>query len=186
MTSLCRCISFAVRQVRHVTRHTRHVAAIHRVHRYYNSEPLPMPAADGEAKEYSPKIKNLVDEISKLTISEITDLNDLLKTTLNIQDAPMMVAGAAPAAAAPVEAEEEVEEPKVEKTHFTVKLTQFDAASKVKLIKEVKSLTTGMNLVQAKKFVEGVPQVVKTDVSKAEAEEMKTKLESVGGTVVIE
>ncbi|XP_077979991.1 large ribosomal subunit protein bL12m-like [Glandiceps talaboti] len=189
MTSLCRCMNFTLRRARHANSYYRHVTAIHRVQRCYSSEVLPSPVADGEVKEYPAKIQSLVDDISRLTLSEISDLNQLLKVTLKIQDAPMMVAGAMPAAGAPTaEAEEEDEDaaPKSVKTHFAVKLTKFDAATKVKLIKEIKSLTTGMNLVQAKKFVESAPQVVRGDISKDEAEEIKQKIEAAGGTVVIE
>ena len=54
------------------------------------------------------------------------------------------------------------------------------------LIKEIKNNVEGMNLVQAKKFVESAPAVVKTDLSKDEAEALKSTLEAVGGTCRIE
>ncbi len=65
--------------------------------------PTPIPDAEGAAKSYSPKIQGIVKDISQLTLLEVADLNDLLKKTLNISDAPMMMAGAMPAAAAPAE-----------------------------------------------------------------------------------
>lgn len=71
------------------------------------------------------------------------------------------------------------------KSFFSVKLTQFDAAKKIALIKEVRSLVQGLNLVQAKKFVESLPAVVKEDLSKKEAEELKAKLEKIGGVCEI-
>ncbi|CAH3143560.1 unnamed protein product [Porites lobata] len=147
---------------------------------------LAQPRPDDAVKEYPDKIKSIVDEISKLTLIEVADLNELLKTTLKIEAAPMMpMMGAMPMspAAAP---ETEAEPAKAEPTEFTVKLTQFDAASKVKLIKEIKNLVQGLNLVQAKKFVEELPQNVKEKASKEEAEEIKKVLEAVGGTVEIE
>ncbi|XP_063961377.1 large ribosomal subunit protein bL12m-like isoform X1 [Lytechinus pictus] len=157
--------------------------------RQYSSGAIPAPSRDNEPKQYPEKISSLVDQIAALTLSEVSDLNELLKKTLNIQDAPMMAVGAAPAvAAAPAEQDDDegdvVKAP--EKTQFTVKLNKFDEASKVKIIKAIKALTSGMNLVQAKKFVESAPQVVKADVGKTEAEEIKKQLEEAGGTCEIE
>uniref|UniRef100_A0A8C0U035 Mitochondrial ribosomal protein L12 n=1 Tax=Cyanistes caeruleus TaxID=156563 RepID=A0A8C0U035_CYACU len=83
--------------------------------------------------------------------------------------------------------EEEEEVPlKKEKTHFTVRLTELKATDKVKLIKEVKNFVPGVNLVQAKKLVESLPQEIKANASKEEAEKIKAALEAAGGTVVLE
>ena len=100
-----------------------------------------------------------------------------------------MMGGGAPAAggaAAPVEGGEadeakEKEEPK-EKTHFDVELQAFDAATKIKLIKEVRALL-GLGLKEAKETVEGAPSWLKKDLKKEEAEALKEKLESLGGTI---
>lgn len=105
-----------------------------------------------------------------------------------VSAAPATATGAS---ASPGTASAPVEEKKEEKTQFTLKLTGFNAASKAKLIKEIKGILPGANLVEAKKFVEGCTgdkagSVVKEDVSKEEAEKMKKLLESVGGTVVLE
>ena len=54
------------------------------------------------------------------------------------------------------------------------------------MIREIKSLISGINLVEAKKFVEGVPKVIKENVPKEEAEKMKKHLESLGATVILE
>jgi large subunit ribosomal protein L7/L12 len=103
---------------------------------------------------------------------------------LNIQDIAMPVAmptagsGAAPAAAAE-------EEKPAEKTEFNVKIDKVDAAAKAKVIREVKNLA-GLNLVEAKKFVESVPKVLKESVPKEEAEKLKKALEAVGATVNLE
>ncbi|KAK3090789.1 hypothetical protein FSP39_014631 [Pinctada imbricata] len=137
-------------------------------------------------KEYSPKIHNIVDEISKLTLVEVCDLNELLKKTLKIQDAPVMAMSAGAVAAAPKEEEEEEVAPVITKTSFTVKLTAFDAEKKIALIKELKNIIPDMNLVQAKKFVESVPQVVKDDLAKDEADNLKKKLEELGGKAEVE
>ncbi|XP_069124282.1 large ribosomal subunit protein bL12-like [Argopecten irradians] len=141
---------------------------------------LPSPHED---KSYSPKIQNLVDNIGQLTLLEVAELNELLKKTLKIQDAPIMsMAGAAPAPAVKEE-EEEVKSTR-EQTSFEVKLKAFDAGKKIALIKEIKSIC-GLNLVQSKSFVESTPQVVKAGVSKDEAEKMKTALEAVGASVEV-
>ena len=82
--------------------------------------------------------------------------------------------------------EEEEAAPVAVQTSFTVKLEKFDAAKKVAVIKAVKSVVEGMNLVQAKKFVESAPAVVKTDLAKDEAEKIKEALIAVGAEAIIE
>lgn len=143
---------------------------------------------DNAPKEYPPKIQQLVRDIAGLTLLEVADLNELLKKTLKIPDAGLVPAGAvmpAAAAAAPEAAEDDVPKQK-ERTHFTVRLTEAKPVDKVKLIKELKNYIQGINLVQAKKLVESLPQEVKANVVKAEAEKIKAALEAVGGTVVLE
>lgn len=153
-----------------------------------HADALATPSLDGAPKQYSLKIQQLVNDIASLTLLEVSDLNELLKKTLNIQDVGMMPMGAVAGAAAPAaQATEEEEAPvKKEKTHFTVKLTELKAAEKVKLIKEVKNCIQGLNLVQAKKLVESLPQEIRANVSKEEAEKLKAALEAAGGTVVLE
>ncbi|NWS24789.1 DIC protein, partial [Polioptila caerulea] len=140
---------------------------------------------DTAAKEYSPKVRQLVRDIAGLTLLEVADLNALLKETLKIPDVGVIPAAATasllPAQAAPQE-EEEVVPLKKEKTHFTVRLTEMKATDKVKLIKEVKNFVPGVNLVQAKKLVESLPQEIKANASKEEAEKIKAALEAAGGT----
>lgn len=91
--------------------------------------------------------------------------------------------GAAPAGdqaaaeAAPVE-----EEAPKEKTHYDVELQAFDAATKIKLIKEIRA-TLGLGLKEAKECVESAPTWLKKELIKNEAEELKEKLEALGGTV---
>lgn len=72
------------------------------------------------------------------------------------------------------------------KSSFTVKLMKFDDKQKVALIKEIKGIMEGMNLVQAKKFVESAPAVVKADIAKDEADKLKELIEKVGGVIEIE
>ncbi|XP_068193421.1 large ribosomal subunit protein bL12m isoform X2 [Antennarius striatus] len=150
-----------------------------------HSEAIATPPLDGAPKEYSPKIQQLVSDIASLTLLEVSDLNELLKKTLNIKDIGMMSMAASAVAAAPA-AEEDLAPVKKERTHFTVKLTEVNASEKVKLIKEVKNCIQGLNLVQAKKLVDSLPQDIRANVPKEEAEKLKAALEAVGGTVVLE
>uniref|UniRef100_A0A8C3GPK6 Large ribosomal subunit protein bL12m n=1 Tax=Cairina moschata TaxID=8855 RepID=A0A8C3GPK6_CAIMO len=153
------------------------------------SEALAGAPLDTAAKRYSPKVQQLVRDIAGLTLLEVADLNALLKETLKISDVGVMPVGAAaalvPPPAAPQEEEEEVPRKK-EKMVFSVRLTELKAADKVKLIKEVKNFVPGVNLVQAKKLVESLPQEIKANASKEEAEKIKAALEAAGGTVVLE
>jgi len=153
-----------------------------------NNEIQP-PAVSLDDKQYDQKIVKIVTDISNLTLIEVSELNQLLKKTLNISDTPMMAMGAMPMASAPASQEDEDEGDigaKTVQTSFTIKLNKFDETKKVALIKEIKAVVEGMNLVQAKKFVESVPQIIKSNVPKDEAEKLKKALEAVGGECLIE
>lgn len=144
---------------------------------------MTIPPPSTAEKPVSPKIEKLVSEISQLNLIEVSELSGLLKTRLNLPDAPVMAMGGF--AAAPAEEEDEVVPQKVQSS-FTVKLMKFDDTKKVALIKEIKALLEGMNLVQAKKFVESAPTVVKADIAKDEAEKLKEALTKVGAEIEIE
>ena len=151
---------------------------------------IPSPNFDGQPKVYSAKIEQLVTEISNLKLAEAADLNELLRKRLNIKDVAMSYAmpGAGPAVAAKKE-EAEPEEaalPKAVKTSFKLKLVKFDEAKKVAIIKEIKSLGDNINLVQAKKFIESLPQVFKDNISKEDAEKLKAQFEKAGAKCEIE
>ncbi|XP_013199626.1 uncharacterized protein LOC106142424 [Amyelois transitella] len=146
--------------------------------------PLTVPVPEGVDKPVSPKIEKLVADISNLNLLEVSELSQVLKKRLNLPDAPVMPVGGF-SMAAPAQEEEEAA-PKAVKTNFTVKLTKFDEKQKVALIKEVKNLLEGFNLVQAKKFVESAPTIVKADISKDEAEKLKEALSKVGAVIEIE
>ncbi len=117
----------------------------------------------------------MVDQLSGLTVIEAAELVKKLeeKWGVSAAAAPVAVVGAAPAAAAPAE----------EKTEFTVVLAET-GANKINVIKEVRAVT-GLGLKEAKDLVEGAPKDVKAGVSKAEAEEIKKKLEAAGATVQV-
>ncbi|QRV76442.1 ribosomal protein L7/L12 C-terminal domain [Ceratobasidium sp. AG-Ba] len=146
-----------------------------------SSSPAQPPITD-------PKIVGLVDSISGLTLLQAADLVSLLKTRLNITEIAMPAASAAPVAgaAAPVEDAAPAEEKPKEKTIFSVKLEKIDAANKAKVIREVKAIMPNMNLVEAKKFVESVPKVLKENVPKEEAEKLMKTLKELGATVSLE
>ncbi|ERF75126.1 hypothetical protein EPUS_07815 [Endocarpon pusillum Z07020] len=89
-------------------------------------------------------------------------------------------------AAAPPPAEEEEAAPApAAKTLFTLKLESFEATSKPKIIKEVKSML-GLSLVDSKKFAESAPKVLREGVPKEEAEKMVKTFEALGGKVSME
>ncbi|XP_062846910.1 39S ribosomal protein L12, mitochondrial [Trichomycterus rosablanca] len=188
------CIRYSLRIAAKTHRSHLSAPALHALRALHSSpaclsDALAAPPFDGAPKQYSPKIQQLVSDIASLTLLEVSDLNELLKKTLNIQDVGMMPIGAvaaAPSATAAQAEEEDAAPAKKEKTHFTVKLTELKAADKVKLIKEVKNCIQGLNLVQAKKIVESLPQEIRPNVSKEEAEKLKAALEAAGGTVVLE
>ena len=118
----------------------------------------------------SEKITAMIEEIKTLTVLELSELVHALEEEFGVSAAAM----AAPAAAAAPAVEE--------KTEFDVVLTGFDAAAKIKVIKIVREIT-GQGLAEAKATVEGTPSTLKEGISKADAEELKAKIEEVGGKV---
>lgn len=117
-------------------------------------------------------IAKLVEELSKLTVLEAAELAKALEEEWGVS-AAAAVAVAGPAAAAG----EAVEE----KDEFDVILTG-DGGKKIQVIKEVRAIT-GLGLTEAKGLVESAPKPIKEGVNKAEAEEIKGKIEAAGGTV---
>ena len=118
-------------------------------------------------------INEIVSAIESLTLIECSELVKALEEKFGVVAAAPVAAGAG--AAAPAAAAEE-------KTEFDVVLTGFDAAAKIKVIKVVREVT-GQGLAEAKATVEGTPSTLKEAVSKAEAEELKAKLEEAGAKV---
>ncbi|CAD6567950.1 MAG: hypothetical protein TREMPRED_004090 [Tremellales sp. Tagirdzhanova-0007] len=132
----------------------------------------------------SPKITPIVDTISTLTLLEVSELVTALKTRLNITEIAMPSSSAPPVASASTEADDApVEEKPKEKTIFTVKLEKYEATAKAKIIREVKAMMPNMNLVEAKKFVESTPQVLKENLPKEEAEKLQKHLTELGATI---
>ena len=139
---------------------------------------------EGAPAQVPPKISAIVDSIEQLSLLEASTLVTELKTRLNITDIAMPSAAPAAPAAAPAESEEPAEEKPKEKTLFAVKFTGLtNDSAKAKVIKEVKALNSSMNLVEAKKFVESAPQVLKENVTKEDAEAIKKAIEAAGGSI---
>jgi len=120
----------------------------------------------------SEKINALIEEVKALTVLELSELVKALEEEFGVSAAAMAAPAAGGAAAPAAE----------EKTEFDVVLAGFDAAAKIKVIKAVREIT-GLGLAEAKAVVEGAPKTLKEAVSKDEAEELKKKLEEVGGKV---
>jgi large subunit ribosomal protein L7/L12 len=122
----------------------------------------------------------LVDQLSGLTVLEIAGLVKQLEEKWGVS-AAAPVAAAAPAGggggAAAVPAAEE-------KTTFDVILTEM-GGNKIAVIKEVRGAVPGLGLAEAKALVEGAPKTLKEGVTKAEAEEIKKKIEAAGAKVDI-
>ena len=119
-------------------------------------------------------IAKIVKELSELTVLEAAELAKALEEEWGVS-AAAAVAVAGPAAGGGEAAAAE------EKTEFDVILTG-DGGKKIQVIKEVRAIT-GLGLAEAKALVEGAPKAVKEGVNKAEAEEIKKKIEEAGGTV---
>ncbi len=124
------------------------------------------------------KLADIATTIKGLTVLEAADLVKMLEEELGIQAAaPMMMAGgpaAGAAAAAPAE----------EKTSFNVFLKEA-GSNKIGVIKEVRAVTN-LGLKEAKDLVEAAPKMVKEAVPKAEAEDLKKKLEAAGAKVELQ
>lgn len=152
--------------------------------RTYSTETLTTPAPEGFDVPANPKLLSIVNDIAKLNLLEVSELSALLKKTLNLPDAPVVAYGGAPAAVA--QEDEEESKPKTVQTSFKVKLSSFDESKKIALIKELKNLMEGTNLVQAKKFIESAPAYIKEDVPRDEADKLKEALEKLGAVVEIQ
>jgi large subunit ribosomal protein L7/L12 len=131
--------------------------------------------SDTAVKELAPKLEGIYKEVTGLTVLELAELVKAMESRLGISAAAPVAAaagGGAAAAAAPVE----------EKTSFDVILKEVDPAKKIGVIKEVRAVTN-LGLAEAKTLVESAPKTIKEAVPKAEAEDLKKKIEAAGGKV---
>ena len=120
-------------------------------------------------------LAKLVDDLSALTVIEASELSKMLEEKWGVSAAAPVAVAAAPGAGAAAAA------PAEEKTEFDVVLAAF-GDNKINVIKEVRAIT-GLGLGEAKALVEGAPKTVKEGASKAEAEDIKKKLEAAGAKV---
>ena len=119
-------------------------------------------------------LAKIVEDLSSLTVLEAAELSKMLEEKWGVSAAAPVAVAAAGGAAAAAPAEEE-------KTEFDVILVDA-GANKINVIKEVRGIT-GLGLKEAKDLVEGAPKAVKEGVSKAEAADLKKKLEDAGSKV---
>lgn len=117
--------------------------------------------------------EEILEAISNMSVLELSELVKAIEDKFGVSAAAPVAVAAAPAAAAAAAAEE--------KTEFDVILKEI-GDKKIQVIKAVREIT-GLGLKDAKALVDGAPKEVKTGVAKAEAEEMKKKLEDAGATV---
>ncbi|KAG6767886.1 hypothetical protein NC652_018556 [Populus alba x Populus x berolinensis] len=162
--------------------------------RRFTSPSQESTASPQEPPPSTDRVSSIVDELSKLTLLEVSDLTEVLRTKLEIKEMPVMAVmmpgmgfsmgagmkGGGGGGAAAAKAEE-----KVEKTVFDVKLEGFDAAAKIKVIKEVRGFTD-LGLKEAKDLVEKAPTLLKKGVTKDEAEKIIEKMKGVGAKVTME
>lgn len=119
-------------------------------------------------------LQQLVNDLSKLTVLEAAELSKKLEQAWGVS-AAAQVMSAGPAAAGAAAA------PAAEKEDFTVVLVNA-GANKINVIKEVRAIT-GLGLKEAKDLVEGAPKNIKEGVNKAEAQDLKKKLEDAGAKI---
>uniref|UniRef100_A0A5B7AWH7 Large ribosomal subunit protein bL12c n=1 Tax=Davidia involucrata TaxID=16924 RepID=A0A5B7AWH7_DAVIN len=150
------------------------------------------PATFDPTQHRSPpteRVFRLVDEISGLTLVEVAELSSILMKKMGMKEPPVvgvMKPGAAGLAGVAMKAPTAAkEEKKLEKTVFELKLESYDAASKIKIIKEVRSFTD-LGLKEAKDLVEKTPAVFKKGVSKEEGEQIIEKMKAIGAKVIME
>jgi large subunit ribosomal protein L7/L12 len=124
----------------------------------------------------SKKTEELVNALSELTVLEMSELKTLLEDKWGVKAAaPTVMAAAAPGGGAAPEAA-------AESTDFLVTLTDSPADKKIGIIKVVREIT-GLGLKEAKELVEAAPKELKATAPKAEAEDIKKKIEAAGGKV---
>jgi len=123
--------------------------------------------------EVPAKFKDLVESIEKMTVLDLAELVKLLEDKFGVSAAAPAMMMAAPAAGGAAAVEE--------KSSFTVELVAA-GDNKINVIKIVREVT-GLGLKEAKDIVDAAPKAVKENVAKAEAEEMKKKIEEAGGKV---
>lgn len=130
-----------------------------------------------DASKLSGNAKKVLDMVSEMTVLELAELVKVLEDKFGVSAAPVAVAAAGGAAGAGAAAAEE-------KSEYNINLVDA-GANKINVIKAVREVTE-LGLKEAKDLVEGAPKLVKEGVKKAEAEEIKKKLEEAGAKVELQ
>ncbi|XP_010415699.1 PREDICTED: uncharacterized protein LOC104701661 [Camelina sativa] len=150
------------------------------------------PATFDPTEHRSPpteRVFRLVDEISSLTLSEISELGAIIMKKKCMTELPTVAVMKPGAGGAGIVSQSggggASEEAKVEKTVFEIKLESFEASAKIKIIKELRSFTD-LGLKEAKALVEKTPAILKAGLSKEEGEKIVEKLKALGAKVVLE
>ncbi|KAI3955362.1 hypothetical protein MKW98_018463 [Papaver atlanticum] len=166
------------------------------IHKYVPRDPKDKPKIYRYPASYDPygprpppsdKIMQLAERMAALPPEELAQIGPTLRNKLqhpkmqriDSECTDLGSQGGASAGSA------KVEEKKAEKTAFDVKLEKFDAASKIKVIKEVRAFTS-LGLKEAKELVEKAPVIMKQGVTKEEADGIIEKLKAIGGVAVME
>lgn len=149
-----------------------------------------VPSTEDMNPKPSERVYTLADDIAGLTLLEVSDLTDVLRNKFDIKEMPIMTM-MMPGMGMPVmpgtggKAGAAKVEEKQAKTFFDLKLESYDAASKIKIIKEVRTFTD-LGLKEAKDLVEKTPALLKKGVTKEEGDTIIKKLKDLGAKVVME
>eukprot|EP01116_Phalansterium_solitarium_P020050 TRINITY_DN5801_c0_g1_i1.p2 TRINITY_DN5801_c0_g1~~TRINITY_DN5801_c0_g1_i1.p2 ORF type:complete len:201 (+),score=30.52 TRINITY_DN5801_c0_g1_i1:70-672(+) len=180
---------------RSTTVHCRQLLGGHQVSAF-STERTPVEPAFTPGGPFPPKIEKLAQEVTSLTMIEMTMFLQASakymgipwESFMNASAAPVMAApSAAPAAAGPAASAAKKEEPKKEaKTTFTVKMIKMDEAKKYQVLKEIRALKPGMNLAESKKYIENLPVVLQEEATKEQGDKFIAALAKEGATVVLE
>lgn len=122
-------------------------------------------------------LNKIVEELSGLSVLEAAELSKMLEEKWGVSAAAAVAVAAGGVAGGAAAAAEE-------KTEFDVELTD-GGAEKIKVIKEIRAIVPDLGLKEAKELVEGAPKIVKSGVSKDDAEKFKKQLEAAGAKVTI-
>ncbi|KAL7669189.1 hypothetical protein ACOME3_009855 [Neoechinorhynchus agilis] len=148
---------------------------------------LPLYRLLSQTSGKSERLHLLAEEIASLSMIDACELSTLLSQRLKLPEQWLVQQQTIQAATMSAnENQDDDDGPKEQKTSFTLHLKRFEGDKKVAIIKEVKRIAPDMNLVQAKKFVESLPHVLKDNIGKDEAEEIVKRLEPLGGVCSIE
>ncbi|KAG8099328.1 hypothetical protein GUJ93_ZPchr0013g35272 [Zizania palustris] len=145
-----------------------------------------LSTAAATAAGEDPKLSRIADELLELSPAELDDYAALLRLKLRLSLTSSPQSGASPGAAGDAASGSAgAEEAEALKTAFDVKIEKYEAAAKIKIIKEVRAVTD-LGLKEAKELVEKAPVVVRSGLPKEEAEALAAKLKAAGAAVVLE